>query len=216
MGKNKLLLIGGGGHCHSVLDSLLQVFPSASLGIIGLPHEKGKIIFDVPVIGCEENLEGLYQDGWTQAVVAVGSIGDVSKRERIFRLIQEMGFLLPAVVDPTAMIAKDSKVALGVFVGKGAILNAGVEVEEGAIINTGSIAEHDCKVGPFAHVSPKAVLCGDVHIGEGVHIGAGSTVIQGVSIGDNTLIGAGSVVLESIPSNVVAYGNPCRVIRNKV
>lgn len=52
-----------------------------------------------------------------------------------------------------------------------------------------------------------------VHIGENCWIGAGALIMPGVSIGDNTVIGAGSVVTKDIPSNVVAVGNPCRVMR---
>lgn len=54
----------------------------------------------------------------------------------------------------------------------------------------------------------------DVHIGSNVWIGAGALIMPGVSIGDNTVIGAGSVVTKDIPSDAVAYGNPCRVIRS--
>ena len=54
----------------------------------------------------------------------------------------------------------------------------------------------------------------DVHIGSNVWIGANSTILPGVNIGDNSVIGAGSVVTKDIPSNVVAYGNPCRIVRN--
>ena len=53
----------------------------------------------------------------------------------------------------------------------------------------------------------------DVHIGNLVWIGAGVVICPGVSIGDNTVIGAGSVVTKDLPAGVVAYGNPCRVIR---
>ena len=53
----------------------------------------------------------------------------------------------------------------------------------------------------------------EVHIGRNVWIGGGCVLLPGVSIGDNTVIGAGSVVTKDIPANVVAYGNPCRVIR---
>ncbi len=53
----------------------------------------------------------------------------------------------------------------------------------------------------------------DVHIGNSVWIGAGSVIVPGVTIGDNTVIGAGSVVTKDIPANVVAVGNPCRVMR---
>lgn len=52
-----------------------------------------------------------------------------------------------------------------------------------------------------------------VHIGENCWIGAGACIMPGVTIGDNTVIGAGSVVTRDIPANVVAVGNPCRVLR---
>lgn len=52
-----------------------------------------------------------------------------------------------------------------------------------------------------------------VVIGDNVWIGAGAIVLPGVTIGDNVVIGAGSVVTRDVPSNVVAYGNPCRVAR---
>ena len=53
-----------------------------------------------------------------------------------------------------------------------------------------------------------------IKVGNDVWIGGGVTVLPGVTIGDNVVIGAGSVVTKDIPSNVVAYGNPCRVVKN--
>lgn len=52
-----------------------------------------------------------------------------------------------------------------------------------------------------------------VRIGNNVWLGAGTVIVPGVTIGDNTVIGAGSVVTNDIPANVVAVGNPCRVLR---
>lgn len=53
----------------------------------------------------------------------------------------------------------------------------------------------------------------DVHIGRNVWIGAGAVILPGITIGNNSVIGAGSIVTKDIPSNVVAVGNPCRVLR---
>lgn len=53
----------------------------------------------------------------------------------------------------------------------------------------------------------------DVHIGENTWIGAGAVIVPGVHIGKNVVIGAGSVVTKDIPDNVVAVGNPCRILR---
>lgn len=52
-----------------------------------------------------------------------------------------------------------------------------------------------------------------VTIGNDVWIGGGTIIISGVTIGNNVVIGAGSVVAKSIPDNVIAYGNPCKVVR---
>ena len=52
-----------------------------------------------------------------------------------------------------------------------------------------------------------------VHIGKNCWIGAGVVIVPGITIGDNVVIGAGSVVTKDLPSNVVAVGNPCRVLR---
>ncbi len=52
-----------------------------------------------------------------------------------------------------------------------------------------------------------------VHIGKNCWIGAGALILPGITIGDNTVIGAGSVVTKDIPTNVVAVGNPCKVLR---
>ena len=60
----------------------------------------------------------------------------------------------------------------------------------------------------------KGLQCNrEVHIGRNVWIGAGAILLPGVSIGENSVIGAGSVVTRDIPANVVAVGNPCRILR---
>ncbi len=57
------------------------------------------------------------------------------------------------------------------------------------------------------------VYCLPIHVGRNVWIGAGAVIMPGVTIGENSVIGAGSVVTKNIPSNVVAVGSPCKVLR---
>jgi acetyltransferase-like isoleucine patch superfamily enzyme len=68
----------------------------------------------------------------------------------------------------------------------------------------------DPEAGPYRDQPAQAL---PIEIGSNVWIGMNSTVMPGVSIGDNSVIGAGSVVTRPVPSGVIAYGNPCRVIR---
>lgn len=208
MGK-KLLLIGGGGHCSSVLSCVLALNKYEEVGIVDFSDTP---VMGVSVVGKDDDLPNLKNTGWTDAFVTVGSIGSTGLRRRLYQMIKEIGFTVPVITDPSAIVAQDVKLGEGCFVGKGAVLNSGTEIGECAIINTGAVVEHDCKIGAFAHVSPGTVLCGQVEVGNDSHVGAGSVVRQQISIGNQTLIGIGSVVIQNIPDRVKAFGNPCKVV----
>lgn len=205
----KLLLIGGGGHCRSVLDSVL------SLGMydeVGMIDKNEGTVLGVSVKGTDDDLQRLKKAGWTDAFITVGSIGDTLLRRRLFQMVEDIGFTIPTIIDSTAVIARNVTIGSGCFVGKKAILNTGSRIGKCAIINTGAIVEHDCKVGDFAHISPGTILCGQVTVGNNSHVGAGSVVRQQISIGNDTLIGVGSTIVHDISDNVKVYGNPGKVI----
>jgi acetyltransferase-like isoleucine patch superfamily enzyme len=61
---------------------------------------------------------------------------------------------------------------------------------------------------------PRAGKPSPIHIGNNVWLGVNVTVLKGVTIGENTIIGANSLVVKNIPANVIAAGNPCKVIKN--
>ncbi len=206
----KLLLFGGGGHCHSVLDSVIATGFYDDIGIVDYTDSS---YLGIPVVGTDNDISLLKKDGWTAGFIAVGSVGDTKVRRRLFRLIQENELFLTTIIDPTAVIAKGTMISHGVYVGKKAIINTGATIGLCAIINTGAIIEHDSEVGAFTHVSPGVTICGQVTVGSDTHIGAGTAVIQGINIGDHVMIGAGSVVIKEITSNMTAYGNPCKVVK---
>ena len=207
--KKRLLLIGGGGHCRSVLSSVLSLNEYEEIGIVDYADTS---VLGVPVVGQDEDLPALKKAGWTDAFITVGSIGDTSLRQRLYQMVVNNGLIVPAIIDITAIIAQDAKVAEGSYIGKGVILNSGSCIGKCAIINTGAIIEHDCLIGDFVHISPGTVLCGQVFVGDHSHIGAGSVVRQQIEIGKDVLVGAGSVVVSNIPDCVKAFGNPCKVV----
>lgn len=211
--NKKLLLVGGGGHCKSVLDSLLAMNSYAEVGIIDKKENVGKFILGIPAIGCDDNLLELYQKGYTYAFVTLGSIGEPADRVRLFGELESIGFEIPNIIDSTAVVSKNTTLAKGIYIGKNAAVNAGASIGNGAIINSAATVEHDCKIGDFAHIAPGAVLCGEVEVGAYAHVGAKSVVKQQIKIGANTLIGLGSVVLQDVRENVVAFGTPCREVR---
>ncbi len=207
MRNKKLLLIGGGGHCHSVLDSVLSLNEYEKVGII---DNIDSSYLDIPVIGVDEDIPRLFSEGWTEAFITVGSVGNTGIRRRLYKMVKEIGLTIPKIIDPTAIIGKGVIIGEGSFIGKRAVVNAGSSVGICAIINTGAIIEHDCDIGAFSHISPGVILCGQVSVGDDSHVGAGSTVRQLIKIEEGSLIGAGSVVVKDIPCNVRAFGNPVR------
>lgn len=207
--KKKLLLIGGGGHCHSVLDVVLAMDAYDEIGIIDSIDSS---YLGISVVGSDDDISILFKNGWTDAFITVGSVGNTKIRRRLYEMVKNQGFIIPNVIDPSAIIGRGVEIEEGVFIGKRAVVNTGSSIGTCAIINTGAIVEHDCEVGAFTHISPGTILCGQVKVGEDSHIGAGSVVKQLVEISDKVLVGAGSVVVKSILSNVKAYGNPCKVV----
>lgn len=208
--NKRLLLIGGGGHCHSVIDSVsaLQIYDE-----IGIIDNVNNPYLNIPVIGTDKDIPRLFKEGWSNAFITVGSVGNAKIRRRLYRIVKDIGLTVPTIIDLTAVIANGVAVGEGSFVGKRAVINAGSLIGACTIINTGAIIEHDCGIGAFSHISSGAILCGQVCVGHDSHIGAGTTVRQQIKIGNNSLVGAGSVVVKDISSNVKAYGNPCKEVK---
>jgi len=213
--NKKILLVGGGGHCKSVMDSLLELDQFSEIGIIDKKENKETHILGLSVIGFDDDLPRLFSEDYHYAFVTLGSIGDPSIRINLFRLLEEIGFKIPNIIDTSAIVSDDVKMETGIYIGKNVVVNAGTSLCKGSIINTSVTIEHDCVVGEFAHIAPGAVLCGEVKIGENSHIGANSVVKQQIKIGANTIIGMGSVVLKNIYDDMLAYGNPCKEIESR-
>ncbi|PXW91997.1 sugar O-acyltransferase (sialic acid O-acetyltransferase NeuD family) [Streptohalobacillus salinus] len=211
--NKRILLIGGGGHCKSVLDSLLELNEYAEIGIVNKRENVGKSVMGVPVVGCDDDLPTLFRDGYRHAFVTVGSIGIPTLRINLFNLLSEIGYEIPVIIDNSAKVSNHAIIEQGVFIGKQSIVNAGALIQRGAIINSRSIVEHDCQIGAFSHIAPGAVLGGEVIVGEHAHVGSNATIKQQIHIGSNSIIGMGSVVLRNIDSNTMAYGNPCREVK---
>ncbi|WP_353106624.1 acetyltransferase [Acetoanaerobium noterae] len=212
--NKKIVLIGGGGHCKSVLDSIFSMNEYSDIAIIDRRENIGKQILGVPIVGSDDDIHNLFDRGYNFGFITLGSIGNPILRIKLFDLIQEIGFEIPNIIDSSAILSKYIKLDKGIFIGKSSVVNAGSRINNCAIINTNSIIEHDCSVGNFVHIAPGVVLGGEVVIGDNSHIGANSTIKQRVEIGCNSIVGIGSTVLKNVDDNSIAYGNPCRFIKN--
>ncbi|MEP7323658.1 MAG: acetyltransferase [Saprospiraceae bacterium] len=118
------------------------------------------------------------------------------------------------------IIHKTSSISTTTQMGKGCLINSLVSVAAHATLgnfvslNRNSSVGHHTTLEDYVTIQIGANIAGFVTIGEKTLIGMGANVIDGITIGNNSIIGAGSLVTKSIPDYVVAYGNPCKIIRS--
>lgn len=208
---SKLVLVGGGGHCKSVIDTAKRMNCFEEIVITDPNIKQGTQILGCVVVGTDDCLEELYQQGFEFSFVTVGSVKINPLREKIAEKVAELGYKFPIIRDPSAIVANSAIIGEGTFIGKNAIVNAEAKVGRHCIINTGAIIEHECVVGDFVHISVGATLCGEVKIGKNCMIGSRSTVIQCLNVGNNCVVGAGAVVIRNLPDDSTAMGVPASI-----
>jgi len=204
--SNKIVLIGGGGHCKSVINTLCRLRTYDEIAVIDKDYPQIKNVFEIPIVGNDDKLLELKEQGYHDAFITVGSIKSTLLRHSLFEKAICLGFHVPCIVDTSAQVSKYAALEEGVFVGQNAVINAGTRISKMAIINTGAIIEHECTIGDYSHISVGAKLCGNVSVGNDVLIGAGAIVIQNVNIGNSVLVGAGSTVLRDVSENQTVVG----------
>jgi len=118
------------------------------------------------------------------------------------------------LLHPSSYMALSAELAAGILLEPGAIISSQTRIDFGVTIKRGASVGHHAVIEEYTEINPGAVICGGVHIGRGCTLGAGCVVRDGCSVGDNSLIGMGSVVTGDIPAGVIAYGNPCKVVRD--
>lgn len=210
-----IILIGAGGHARVLIDVLRRGGFTVAAAVDRDERLHGRAIDGVPVIGGD----GVVYARAPETVVLVSAVGNAPSagasglhvRRAVFDRFTARGYAFRDVISPDAVVSAAAVLEPGCQIITGAIVHPGARIGMGAIINTGARVDHDCVIGPCAHVAPGAVLCGDVAVGAETHVGAGAVVIQGVRIGDRAVIGAGAVVTADVLSGTVVLGIPARV-----
>lgn len=201
-----IILLGIGGHAHSVVDSIESGGIYHICGFLDVEKRFGERYREYQVLGTDNLLEEYFEKGVKNAFVTVGYMGKGEVRSRLYNRLKELGFYLPVIIDQTAVIAKDVTLGEGSFIGKRTIINSAAQIGKMCIINTGAIIEHDCTVDDFTHISVGSILCGNVQVGKSSFVGANATVIQGREIGCQCIIGAGTIVRKNIGDNNMVCG----------
>ncbi len=190
---NTIILIGGGGHCKSVIDVIELQGKYKIAGIIDQPEMFDQEVLGYKVIGGDSELIDVAKQ-YDNAIVTLGHIDSPHRRIELFNLAIKAGFKLPIIISPRAYVSKHSKIGKGSIVMHDAIINANTTIGENCIINSKALIEHDCIIESHCHISTQATINGSNLVGERSFIGSNSTTKQGIVIKKGSFIRAGSVV----------------------
>ena len=210
-----IVIIGGGNQAHYTVDIIEKEGQYNIVGIIDSICEIGSERFGYKILGRQENIVEIINQYQIQGGLI--TIGDNWVRHIVSKQILELvpNFKFVNAIHPSVIIGNNVRIGFGVTAMAGVIFNPKSTIGNFTFFATGAQIEHDCTISDFASVSAGSVTGGYVKLGKFSALTLGVTVLDRLEIGENTVVGAGSLVVKPLPSNVLAYGNPARIIRKR-
>jgi len=188
-----IILIGGGGHCKSVIDVIELEGKYKIVGIVDKLENVGVSILGYKVIGSDDVLPDLIKK-YKYALITIGQIDSAQLRINIYHKVKELGFLLPIIISPNAYVSSHSSIGEGSVIMHDVLVNSNVKIGINCIINSKALIEHDCIIGDHCHLSTSSIINGNVVIGSGSFVGSNAVTKHDIKILENSFIKAGSVV----------------------
>jgi sugar O-acyltransferase (sialic acid O-acetyltransferase NeuD family) len=205
MRNKNLILVGGGGHCKSVIEVAESTGYNIK-GILDLPENVGREVLGYSIIGSDDQIINFVNEA--HFIVTVGHIKDTTLRIRLHQKIEDAGGVLATIVASTAHVSKYARIGEGTVIMHNAIINADATIGRGCIINTFANVEHDAQVGDYCHISTGAMVNGNCIVGSETFLGSQSVMVNGIEIADGCVVGAGAMVRKNINQKGVYSGNP--------
>lgn len=203
--NKQLILIGGGGHCKSVIE-VAESAGYTILGILDRPEEVGKKVLDYEIIGVDDDISRYVNQA--DFIITVGFIKNPALRIKLYKKVLQAGGKLATLIASTAHVSKYAQIGQGTVVMHQAFVNAGAVIGDNVIINTFANIEHDAQIGNQCHISTGAMINGDCKVGDNCFIGSQSVLANAISVCSDVIIGAGSFVRKSIHQIGIYSGNP--------
>ena len=206
-----LILLGGGGYAHAVVD-VLRLKGSHVAGF--LDPDGGRQLAGLSRLGDDDAILG-FDPLKVRLVNCVGMVDADPPRAGVFERFKARGYQFERVIHPVAVIARDVVLEEGVHVFAGAVIQPNCVIGDDSIVNIGALIDHDCRIGRHTHLAPGVSFSGGISVGDGTMIGTGASVIQYLSIGSGCLVAAGAAVVRNVPDGSRVAGVPARPLGNR-
>ena len=140
----------------------------------------------------------------------VVSVGDNRARARCFEEALTRGLEPAVLIHPSAVISRSAVLGRGTMVLPLAAVGAGVSIGEDCILNTACVVEHDPRVSNHVHISPGAILGGEVTVEAYAQVGMGAMVLSRLGVGSGSVVGAGAVAVKNVAAGWIVTGIPAQ------
>ncbi len=189
----KLILLGGGGHCKSCIDVIEQEGNYVIAGILDTKELIGQKVLGYEYIGTDDDIGKFVDEGYS-FLITVGQINTSSIRKKLFSLLSKSGAKIATVISPRAYVSRHAMVSKGTIIMHDALVNANASIGENCIINSKALVEHDAIIENFCHISTSAVINGGVTVQEGTFFGSNAVSKEYIVTDADDFIKAGSIV----------------------
>ncbi|PKG37748.1 acetyltransferase [Psychromonas sp. Urea-02u-13] len=202
--QKPLVVIGGGGHA-SVLVDILRAQQREIVAIVSPEDVSQRHVFSgITHLKNDEDVLDFSPEA-IRLVNGIGMLPKSSLKRKLNEHFISLGYQFETIISTHAHISPFAEIEQGAQIFPGAIIQAGAIIGSHSIINSGVIIEHDCRIGEYNHIAPKASVCGQVTTNNDVYIGASATVIQNITLEKSSIVGAGAIVTKNMSSGQICY-----------
>lgn len=211
--KDKIIVIGSGGHARIIIDIIEEVGKYEIDGIVTNDIFPNNMFDGYEILGNDEILDDLYKKGYYELAMGIGGFRDNKLRSAIFNKCKKIGFEFVTLIHPAAVISRTAKLGEGCVLFAGVIINPNTIINDNVVLATSATVDHDTVIKSHVLVSAGVTVGANDVIEEGVLLALGSKVISGVRIGKNILVGAGAVVVKDLEEPGIYLGIPAQKVR---
>ncbi|SMF13416.1 sugar O-acyltransferase, sialic acid O-acetyltransferase NeuD family [Tistlia consotensis] len=205
------IVIIGTGEGRCVLETCRDL-GLAVAGFLDTRRPAGEIVNDCPVLGGEALLD---DPAFVAAHRFAPSVGEGGRRLAYAARVERLGGGLATLVHPSNRVSLYAEIGAGsILLGK-SVVNPNASLGRCVLVDWDCTIGHDDRLGDGVFLAPGCHLGGRVVCEAECFLGLGAIVVPDVRIGARSVVGAGSTVTRDLPADVVALGNPAKVVKRR-